>query len=488
MKNITKLLVITGAIASCGSPAEETRKPNIIYILADDLGYGDLGCYGQEKILTPNIDRMAAEGMLFTQHYSGATVCAPSRSSLMTGLHTGHTFIRGNQEVQPEGQAPIPAEAYTIAEMMKEAGYVTGAFGKWGLGMNETEGSPLAQGFDEFFGYLCQRVAHRYYPEYLWHNDKKFYLEGNDWTNKVVYAPDVIHQHSLDFIRANQDKPFFLYVPHVAPHAELIAPEDNFISMYEGKFTETAFGFDNPKTVHGGNDYGAPNFAIEGYAPQTRPRTVFAAMVSRLDHQVGELLSLLEELGIAENTLVIFTSDNGPHQEGGADPDFFNSNGPLTGYKRDLYEGGVRVPFIAWWPGKIPADSKSDHISAFWDLMPTMADLAKIELNKEIDGISYLPTLLGENTQEQHEYLYWEFHELGGRKALRKGDWKLVRYNVLNEDNITTELYNLKEDIGETNNLAAQHPLVVEELMKLMDGARVPSEMFKFDTAFRLGE
>jgi arylsulfatase A-like enzyme len=427
LKTISNLFLIAGAVTACTAPEEKADKPNIIYILADDLGYGDLGCYGQEKISTPHIDKMASEGMLFTQHYSGATVCAPSRSSLMTGLHTGHTYIRGNKEVKPEGQAPLPAEAYTIAELMKEAGYTTGAFGKWGLGMNATEGSPLAQGFDEFFGYLCQRVAHRYYPEYLWHNDEKFYLEGNNWTDKVVYAPDIIHQRSLDFIRENKDAPFFLYIPHVAPHAELIAPEDKFMEMYEGKFEETPFGFDNPKTVHGGNDYGTPNFAVEGYAPQEKPRTVFAAMVSRLDQQVGDVLNLLNELGIAENTIVIFTSDNGPHQEGGADPDFFNSAGPLKGYKRDLYEGGIRVPFIAWWPGTIEANSKSDHISAFWDFMPTIADITGTELTREIDGISYLPTLLNKkDEQKQHDFLYWEFHELKGRQAVRKDDWKLV--------------------------------------------------------------
>jgi arylsulfatase A-like enzyme len=488
MKNFSKLLVLTAAAVSCATPEKEAQKPNIIYILADDLGYGDLGINGQEKIQTPNLDRMAAEGMVFTQHYSGATVCAPSRSSLLTGLHGGHTYIRGNSEIQPEGQAPLPAEAYTIAEMMKEAGYATGAFGKWGLGMGDTEGSPNAQGFDEFLGYLCQRVAHRYYPKYLWHNRDTFYLEGNDWTNKVTYAPDVLHEHAKEFIRTHKDKPFFLYLPYVAPHAELIAPEDTFTRLYEGKFEETPFGFVNPKSVHGGNDYGAENFAIEGYAPQAKPRTVFAAMVSRLDHQVGEVLDLLQELGIAENTLVIFTSDNGPHKEGGADPVFFGSAGPFKGFKRDLYEGGIRVPFIAWWPGKVAANTKTDHISAFWDFMPTMAELAGVEIGHEIDGISYLPTLLGKKGQQEHEYLYFEFHELGGRQAIRKGDWKFIKYNVSKAEKTTTELYNLADDPGEGNNVADQNPALVEEFTELLKTARTPSERFNFDTGFKLVE
>lgn len=468
------ILIISGVFSGCMPNAEEMKKPNVIYIMADDLGYGDLGCYGQEKIKTPNIDNMASEGMLFTQHYSGSTVCAPSRSSLMTGMHTGNTYIRGNKSTPPEGQYPLAAENLTVAEIMKEAGYATGAFGKWGLGMHDNEGSPNAQGFDEFFGFLCQAVAHRYYPEYIWHNNNKVYLEGNDWSHTKVYAPDVIHQNTLEFIRKNQKNPFFLYVPSIIPHAELIAPEDTFLALYRGKF-------DNPQTSYKGNDYGAEDFRIPGYASQNNPREVIAAMISRLDHQVGEIIHLLRELGIAENTLVIFTSDNGPHLEGGADPDFFQSAGGLKGYKRDLYEGGIRAPYIAWWPGKVKPNTTTDHISAFWDFLPTMAELVGSSMPEGVDGISFLPTLLGKKNQQKHKYLYWELHEKGGMMAIRKDDWKLVRYNVLRKDRITTELYNLKEDKEEKNNVSSLHPEITEELLKLMYEARTPSEIFPFE-------
>ncbi|MCC5931436.1 MAG: arylsulfatase [Cyclobacteriaceae bacterium] len=478
------LIFVAFACQSAGtSNTADQKQPNVIYILADDLGYGDLGCYGQELIKTPRIDKMAREGMKFRQHYSGSAVCAPSRSSLMTGLHTGHTFIRGNKEIGEEGQQPLGDDVYTIAQLMKEAGYVTGAFGKWGLGMQNTTGSPLRKGFDEFFGYLCQRFAHRYYPEYLWHNDQKYPLKGNDWTNKVTYAPDVIHEKSLDFIRNNKDKPFFLYIPFVAPHAEIIAPDDAFLEMYQGQFEEMPWGMKNSETENASNDYGAENFYVAGYAPQSTPRSVFAAMISRLDAQVGEVLDLIKELGIDDNTLVIFTSDNGPHQAGGADPDFFNSNGPLKGYKRDLYEGGIRVPMIARWPGKIAEGSISQHPSVFYDLMPTLADITKYKLTRPVDGQSFLPSLLGHGNQNTHEYLYWEFHERGGRQALRQGDWKLVRYNVLTE-NFTTELYNLSKDIAEENNLAEEQPEKVAELLGLMKNARTPSEIFRFDPRF----
>lgn len=484
MRRYWYCLLVVFNLVSCSEKKKESRKmPNVIYMLADDLGYGDLGCYGQEFIKTPQIDKMAIEGMKFMQHYSGSAVCAPARSSLMTGLHTGHTFVRGNKEIGNEGQQPLDEDVYTMGQLMKEAGYVTGAFGKWGLGMQNTTGSPLRKGFDEFFGYLCQRYAHRYYPEYLWHNDQKFPLDGNDWTSMVSYAPDVIHEKSLEFIRENKDKPFFLYIPFVAPHAEIIAPEDEFLEIYKGKFEETHWGVKNEDNKNAGNDYGAANFNIAGYAPQCTPRAVYAAMVSRLDAQVGEVLDLIKELGIDDNTLVIFTSDNGPHQEGGADPDFFNSNGPFKGYKRDLYEGGIRVPMIARWPGKIAEGSESQHPSVFYDMMPTMADLTQSTLNGPVDGQSFLPILLGNVQQKTHDYLYWEFHEKGGRQALRRGDWKLVRYNVLTE-NFTTELYNLSDDIAEEHNVADEYPRKVKELLSLMKNARTPSEIFSFDPRF----
>jgi len=478
--------IAVSGLYSCSQPTAKhikqtgTEKPNIIYILADDLGYGDLGCYGQLKIKTPNLDRMAEEGMLFTQHYSGCTVSAPSRSSLMTGQHTGHTYIRGNKEVIPEGQVPIAGSCVTIAEVLKQAGYLTGAFGKWGLGMADTEGSPNKQGFDEFFGYLCQRFAHRYYPEYLWHNDKKFMLNGNDWKNKKTYSPDVIQEHILKFIRTNKDNRFFAYIPGIIPHAEITAPEDSFLTKYDGQFEEIPWGFNNQNGPHEGNDYGAANFEVRGYAPIRNPRAMFAAMVSRLDHQIGEILNLLNELEIAENTIVIFTSDNGPHQEGGADPEFFNSFGGLRGYKRDLYEGGIRVPMIVRWPAKIKKASKTDHISAFWDIMPTLAEIAGVNAPENIDGLSFLPVLTGQDFQQEHAAMYWEFHELGGRQAVRKGDWKLLKFNVLDPSNTTTELYNLKTDAREQNNVAAQHPAIVEELSGIMEISRNSSKLFPF--------
>jgi arylsulfatase A-like enzyme len=452
----------------------EIPKPNIIYILADDLGYGDLSCYGQTRFETPNIDKMAAGGMLFTQHYSGTTVCAPSRSSLMTGQHTGHTFIRGNKEWQPEGQHPLEAKAVTIAELLKQAGYITGAFGKWGLGFVGTEGDPNLQGFDEFYGYNCQRLAHNYYPGHLWDNQQKVEIPENSGDKFEVYAPHLIHERALQFIEKNKDKPFFLFYPNVIPHAELLLPEEN-LAEFRGKFL--------PEKEFKGAGPGDSGFREGPYGTQPESHAAFVAMVTLLDKQVGEVMAKLKELGIEKNTLVIFTSDNGPHQEGGADPDYFDSNGPLKGYKRDLYEGGIRVPMIAVWEGKVIPGTKTEHVSAFWDVMPTVAELAGIPTPENIDGISFLPTLIGKENQKQHDYLYWEFHEKGGRKALRKGDWKLVQYDVFTpEKTTTTELYNLSTDIGEEKNVATENPELVKKLLELMNSARVESEDFSFQT------
>lgn len=450
---------------------DEKRKPNIIYILADDLGYGDLSCYGQDLFSTPNIDRLAANGMLFTQHYSGSTVCAPSRSALMTGMHTGHTFVRGNKEIQPEGQYPIPDNTYTLAEAMKKAGYATGAFGKWGLGFPGSEGDPVNQGFDTFFGYNCQRMGHHYYPHHLWSNKDSINLEKNAGKLKGTYAPDLIHEEVLSFIETNQEKPFFLYIPSIIPHAELIAP-DSIMDKYRGEFL--------PEKSYEGYDEG-PNYRRGPYESQEEAHAAFAAMIEILDRQVGEIVQKIEDLGLTEETLIMFTSDNGPHQEGGADPEYFDSNGPLRGVKRDLYEGGIRVPFIASWPGKIKPGSTSDHVSAFWDLFPTIAEISGIERPEQLDGISFLPTLLGQPDQEKHEYLYWEFHEKGGRIAVRKDNWKAVRYNVLKEPNAPLELYDLSTDIGESNNVADDHPEVVERMQEIFRTARTPSEVFTFD-------
>ncbi|WP_372772785.1 arylsulfatase [Mangrovibacterium sp.] len=450
-----------------------SSKPNIIYILADDMGYGDLSCYGQQEYQTPNIDKMAANGIRFTQHYAGSTVCAPSRSSLLTGEHTGHTPVRGNLEVKPEGQHPMPANTLTIAKLMKQAGYTTGAFGKWGLGFPGSEGDPNNQGFDEFYGYNCQRMAHRYYPPYLWHNQEKVQMAGNDWKSTVTYAQDEIQKATLEFIEKNKSNTFFAYVPIVLPHAELISPNDSIYQKFDDKFEETPY--EGPAD----GDYG-PNLNIWKYCSQPKPRATFASMNSRVDAYVGQIIEKLEELGIAENTIVMFSSDNGPHEEGGADPEFFNSNGNLKGFKRDLYEGGIRVPFIAYWPGKIKP-GVSDHVSAFWDVMPTCAELAGIELDSATDGLSFLPELLGQNEKQQkHEFLYWEFHELGGRLAVRMGDWKGVIYDVKKQDK-PFELYNLLVDEGEENNVAAEHPEVVAKMKEYMKTARTESETFAFE-------
>jgi arylsulfatase A-like enzyme len=473
MKKILFTAILALAIFACkNQPTKTTNsvKPNIVFILADDLGYGDLSCYGQQHFQTPNLDKMAAGGMRFTQHYSGTSVCAPSRCSVMTGKHTGHTAIRGNKEWKPEGQWPMKAEAVTVAELLKQAGYVTGAFGKWGLGYPGSEGDPNLQGFDEFYGYNCQRLAHNYYPGHLWDNRLKVEIPENNGDKFGVYAPKLIHERALQFIEKNKDKPFFLFYPNIIPHAELLLPEEN-LAEYRGKF--------QPENAFKGAEPGDKNFREGGYGTQPESHAAFAAMVSLLDKQVGEILSKLKELGLEKNTLVIFSSDNGPHREGGADPDYFDSNGPLKGYKRDLYEGGIRVPMIAFWEGRIVAGSTSDHVSAFWDFLPTVAEIAGVKTPENTDGISYLPALLGKE-QKQHDHLYWEFHELGGRQAVRKGDWKLVSYQIFDPAKTTIELFNLAEDIGEENNVADKHPEFVKELSELMKTARTENMDFPF--------
>ena len=463
---------VTGAVAlpfvvACSS--QEVKTPNVIFILADDLGYGDLGCTGQTHFETPEIDALAASGVMFTQHYAGCSVSAPSRSSLVTGLHSGHSPIRGNKEIMPEGQYPLPAGTFNVFRMMKNQGYATGVFGKWGLGYPGSEGRPSAQGVDEFFGYNCQRMAHTYYPEYLWHNDEKFLLEGNAGENASDYAQYLIHDRSLDFIRENADKPFFLMITAVLPHAELRIPEKEK-EQFKGKF--------QPEKVYGGCVPGSAGNKAGDYARQEECHEAFAAMVSLLDRQVGDVRRLLDSLGIADNTLVIFTSDNGPHSEGGADPEYFRSSGGFRGIKRDLYEGGIRVPFIASWPGVIEEGVSNGHISAFWDFLPTMAELSGADVPVCTDGISYLPSLTGRGRQTEHEYLYWEFHESGGRQAVRQGDWKYVVYNV--KENPVAELYNLAADPAETVNLVSEHPDIVKRMHDLLSSARTESDVFKF--------
>ncbi|ANH83576.1 hypothetical protein A8C56_23690 [Niabella ginsenosidivorans] len=459
-----------GVAAQAPVPAKTSHKPNIIYILADDMGYGDLSCYGQQRFRTPNIDRIAREGMLFTQHYAGTAVCAPSRSSLMTGQHTGYTPIRGNSTGNKK-PAFMPDSVTTIAEIMKQAGYATGAFGKWGLGAVGSEGDPNRQGFDEFYGYISQGLAHSYYPDFLWHNQQKVLLEKNYPDKKVDYAPELIHQQVLHFIDENRDKPFFLYYPTIIPHAELVAPEA-YMAQFRGKFL--------PEKSFKGAKYGDHNYKRGGFESQPEAHAAFAAMITLLDHQVGEILDRLKQYGLEENTLIIFSSDNGPHKEGGADPDYFNSNGPYRGYKRDLCEGGIREPMLARWPGHIAPASKTSHLSAFWDVMPTLAGIVKVKTPVNTQGISFLPTLLGKGKQKEHDYLYWEFHEWGGRQAIRKGKWKYVVYNVLNKEKRKAELFNLDKDPGENENIAAQHPEIVKELQELMEHSRVPSPQFPF--------
>lgn len=430
-------------------------KPNIIFIMADDLGYGDLGAYGQTKINTPHIDKLAKEGMRFTQFYSGSTVCAPSRCSLMTGYHTGRALVRGNERI------PLRPSDFTVAELLKNAGYTTALCGKWGLGEPDTTGVPNRQGFDFFYGYLNQRNAHFYYPPFLWRNEVKEMLEGNDPDKQIgTFSHDLISEEAIRFVERSADKPFFLYLALTIPHAELAVPEASLLE-YKGKFPEKPF-------------------AKRHYGAQETPHAAHAAMVSHMDRDVGALMAKLKELGIDDNTIVFFTSDNGPHQEGGHDPDFFDSNGPLKGIKRDLYEGGIRVPMIARWPGKISAATTSDYKGAFWDMLPTFADLSGQAGPEEIDGISFLPALLQRGEQPAHETLYWEFHERGGKQAVLWGDWKGIRLNVKKDPNGPIELYDLSKDIGEENNVAQDNPQIVKQIEDFMKNNNGPSEHYSF--------
>ena len=479
MNNLLKTLLISLMLVTCSpsnqSEIKKNNPPNIIYILADDLGYGDIGILGQKKFETPNLDRLAKGGMIFTQHYSGSTVCAPSRSTLMTGQHTGHTFIRGNSEMgytlENEGQYPLLDKEITISEVLKEAGYKTGAFGKWGLGFPGSEGDPINQGFDEFYGYNCQRVAHNYYPTHLWSNFEKINLKENDDGKKETYAPFLIHEKAIQFIEKNKTNPFFMFYPSLIPHAELIAPE-SYTKKYRNKFLP------EKKFIK----KSSPNkYTVGGYNSQDESHASFVAMVSILDQQVGEIIDKIHELGIAENTIIIFSSDNGPHLEGGADPDYFNSNGKFRGYKRDLYEGGIRVPKIAYWPNTISAGQYSNHISAFWDFFPTAIEIAGIKKDyKHIDGISFLPELKGD-IQKKHKYLYWEFLEKGGKQAVRLNQWKGVKTNMSIDPNSPIELYNLSDDISEKINVAKNFPDIVKKIKETMDNEHNESEIFKFE-------
>jgi arylsulfatase A-like enzyme len=427
--------------ADAGDPsAGATRHagpPNIIFILADDLGYGDLGCYGQTKIKTPSLDRLAREGLRFTSCYAGSTVCAPSRACLMTGQHTGHGHIRDNS------QEPLDAKEYTVAELLKGAGYHTAAIGKWGLGLAGTSGVPNKKGFDEWFGYLDQVHAHNYYPDYLWRNDFRLAVPANEKNKKGTYAPDYFTRAALNYITANTNHLFFLYLAYTTPHA-------------------------NNELKDQGME--VPNDAPYHDQPWPQPEKNKAAMITRLDADVGKILAKLRELDMDRKTLIFFSSDNGPNKEGGVNPDFFRSAGPWRGIKRDLYEGGIRVPMLARWPGTIKAATVSHQVWAFWDFLPTMADLVGAAAPSGIDGISMLPALLGK-PQKNHEYLYWEFHEGASQQALRLENWKAVRL----APSQPWELYDLKSAAGESTNVAQQYPDIVGRIEECLKTARTES-------------
>ena len=490
-------------MGSCTSnqKGQEKTKPNIIFILADDLGYGDLGCYGQELIETPHIDALASAGMKFTQHYSGSPVCAPSRCVLLTGKHSGHAYIRGNDEwgvrgevwdyramiadSTLEGQRPLPANTTTIGTLLQSAGYRTGMTGKWGLGAPHTEGIPNRQGFDFFCGYNCQRQAHTYYPVHLYLNEERLYL-GNDTVAPHAkleegadplelssyapytlssYAPDVMFDEMMRFIKSDSKEPFFLYWASPIPHVALQAPQ-RWVDYYVDKFgDEEAYTGD------------------KGYFPNRYPHATYAAMISYLDERVGELVRTLKEQGLYENTLIIFSSDNGPTFNGGTDSPWFNSGGPFISErgwgKAFLHEGGIRVPMIASWPGKIAAASESSHISAFWDLLPTLCDASGTDIPAGVDGISYLPELLGEGEQQKHPYLYWEFPASGGQQAVRMDHWKTIRKNI-QKGNLDLELYNLDEDIQEQHNVAADHPEIIKQMKLIMEEEHTPAQLERF--------
>jgi len=442
----------------------EPDNPNIIYILADDLGYGDLGCYGQERIKTPNIDRLADEGMRFTNHYAGSTVSAPSRCCLMTGKHSGKARIRGNKDV------PLLSGDTTVAEIMKNSGYVTALFGKWGLGELATPGHPNDKGFSIFVGYLDQTRAHNAYTDWIWKNKDTLWLDnkveiipvghskgiGSVAIEKNTHTQDIFTDETLEFIEENKDTSFFVYLCYTLPHANNEAWYWNMIGME----VPDMMGYDT-------------------CSDWSMAQQAFAASISYLDNDIGKIISKLKQLGIEKNTLVIFSSDNGPHKEGGNDPVISNSAGPLRGIKRDLYEGGIRVPMIAYWPGKIAGGSISDHISAFWDFLPTVCDILNVDNPGSIDGISFLPELSGEK-QKPHDYLYWEFYEQNGKQAVRLGKWKAVRLNMDANPDAPVELYNLTLDIGERMNLAPEYPEIIEQIEQIMEKEHIYSEEFSF--------
>ncbi len=500
MKKISIVILFAVALLSC-STQRDHGQPNIIFFLADDLGYGEVGVYGQTKIRTPHMDALAKNGMKFTQHYSGAPVCAPARYVFLTGKHMGHAFIRGNDpwkergdvwnykkaslDSNLEGQRPIPSHTVTLGKELKKEGYKTSIFGKWGLGAPKSEGAPNLQGFDYFYGYNCQRQAHNLYPPHLWENMEKDILKneivapstpldkGADpydennykrYTQKE-YAPEKIHQKALSFIKKNKDNPFFMYYASPLPHLPLQAPK-----KYVNKYRKI-FGEEKPYTG-------------KAYFPNRYPRATYAAMITYLDDQLGEIIAELKKQGVYENTIIILSSDNGPTYTGGVDFDFFESSKPFSnGYGRTkgfVYEGGIRVPLIASWPNRIKPGTTSHYISAFYDLMPTICDLAGLKPPKDIDGISFKPELLGEK-QKKHKFLYWEFPSYKGQQAVRMGKWKGIRKNIF-KGNMRIELYDLETDIKEKIDIADKYPDIVQEIASIMKQEHEPSnnDRFKF--------
>jgi arylsulfatase A-like enzyme len=471
LRSLTPLVAtwLTAGLLPCSVPAQTTnvpppapRKPNIIFILADDLGWGDLGCYGQQKIRTPNLDNLAAEGVRFTSFYAGSTVCSPSRAALMLGQHTGHLRIRGNAT-----DMTIQQDELTVAEVLKQAGYSTGLIGKWGLASANSPGVPQKKGFDEWLGYLDNTHAHNYYPEFLWRFDPvtgfdgKIPLTKNEGGQKGEYACDLFTTAALNFVRNNKPdqfnkyRPFFLFLCYIIPHA------NNELGSATGN------GMEVPSD--------AP-YANEPW-PQTEKNK--AAMITRMDADIGKLMERLKELKIEDNTVVFFTSDNGPHKEGGVDPKFFQSSGPFRGLKRDLTEGGIRVPMIVRWPGKVSAGTASDQVWAMWDVLPTLAEIAGLKPPGKIDGISMLPALLGKPQTNQHSFLYWEFHEKGFRQAVRMGDWKAIRFGV----DGPMDLYNLKTDFQEKKNVGSEHPDIAAKIEEVLKTARTESSRWPAKTA-----
>lgn len=498
---LTGMGILTFLFSDCGDAVRE-RQPNIIYILMDDLGYAEVGCFGQEKIETPNIDALAESGIRFTQHYSGAPVCAPARCVLMTGMHLGHAQIRGNDEwgdrgpvwdyakavddPNLEGQRPLKAGTQTLGRLLQGAGYKTAIIGKWGLGAPLTDGIPNKQGFDFFFGYNCQRQAHTYFPKHLWKDTSKVWLnnklvvpgtklqEAADPLDESSYAdfwleeysPDLMQKEALNFFNENRDRPFFLYYATTIPHAALQAPP-RWVKYYHEKF--------------GDED---PYLGQAGYFPHRYPRAAYAAMVSYFDEKIGELVAELKKLGIYENTLIIFTSDNGPTYNGGTKSEFFDSAKPFRSEqgrgKGSVYEGGIREPMIASWPGKIVPGTETDHISAFYDVLPTLCEVSGAGIPDGIDGISFLPTLLGkQNRQKKHEFLYWEFPESGGQQAIRMGNWKGIRRGI-RKGNLQIELFNLAEDTLEANDVADQNPEIVQNMEQIFKNEHTQAEIERF--------